>query len=47
MLNAVGGAGRVASWSGAEFQGFRRGYAGTIYKGQVKTLDRTSHLMRR
>ena len=29
------------SWSAAEFQGFRHGYAGTIYKGQGKTLDHT------
>ncbi len=27
--------------SRAEFEGFRHGYAGTIYKGQGKTLDRT------
>ena len=29
------------SWSAAEFEGFRHGYAGTIYKGQGKTLDHT------
>jgi ATP-dependent exoDNAse (exonuclease V) alpha subunit len=29
------------SWSAAEFAGFRHGYAGTIYKGQGKTLDHT------
>jgi hypothetical protein len=29
------------SWSAAEFPGFRHGYAGTIYKGQGKTLDHT------
>jgi hypothetical protein len=29
------------AWSAAEFQGFRHGYAGTIYKGQGKTLDHT------
>src|SRR5271165_2415886 len=33
--------GRVVTWSAAEFQGFRHGYAGTIYKGQGKTLDHT------
>ena len=29
------------TWSAAEFDGFRHGYAGTIYKGQGKTLDHT------
>jgi hypothetical protein len=33
--------GRVVSWSADDFQGFRHGYAGTIYKGQGKTLDHT------
>jgi ATP-dependent exoDNAse (exonuclease V) alpha subunit len=33
--------GRAVSWSAAEFAGFRHGYAGTIYKGQGKTLDHT------
>jgi hypothetical protein len=33
--------GRAVSWSAAEFPGFRHGYAGTIYKGQGKTLDHT------
>jgi hypothetical protein len=28
-------------WSASEFDGFRHGYAGTIYKGQGKTLDHT------
>ena len=28
-------------WSASEFAGFRHGYAGTIYKGQGKTLDET------
>ena len=28
-------------WSASEFAGFRHGYAGTIYKGQGKTLDHT------
>ena len=35
------GKGREVSWSAAEFPGFRHGYAGTIYKGQGKTLDHT------
>jgi Ti-type conjugative transfer relaxase TraA len=35
------GKGREVSWSAAEFAGFRHGYAGTIYKGQGKTLDHT------
>jgi len=38
---AAGAAGREVTWSVAEFQGFRHGYAGTIYKGQGKTLDHT------
>ena len=33
--------GREVTWSAEEFQGFRHGYAGTIYKGQGKTLDHT------
>src|SRR4051812_19474506 len=33
--------GRAVAWSAAEFQGFRHSYAGTIYKGQGKTLDHT------
>jgi hypothetical protein len=33
--------GRAVSWSAAAFPGFRHGYAGTIYKGQGKTLDHT------
>jgi hypothetical protein len=40
-LDAAGGAGREVTWSAHEFEGFRHGYAGTIYKGQGKTLDRT------
>ena len=40
-LDAAGGAGREVTWSADEFEGFRHGYAGTIYKGQGKTLDRT------
>ncbi len=35
------GAGREVSWSAHAFDGFRHGYAGTIYKGQGKTLDHT------
>ncbi len=35
--------GREVTWAAAEFQGFRHGYAGTIYKGQGQgqTLDHT------
>jgi hypothetical protein len=33
--------GREVVWAAAEFSGFRHGYAGTIYKGQGKTLDHT------
>jgi hypothetical protein len=33
--------GREVSWSAEAFEGFRHGYAGTIYKGQGKTLDHT------
>jgi hypothetical protein len=40
-LDAAGGVGRQVTWSADEFEGFRHGYAGTIYKGQGKTLDRT------
>src|SRR4051812_15373760 len=32
---------REVVWSASEFVGFRHGYAGTIYKGQGKTLDET------
>jgi Ti-type conjugative transfer relaxase TraA len=35
------GRGRTVHWNANEFNGFRHGYAGTIYKGQGKTLDRT------
>ena len=38
---AAGQPGREVVWSAAEFDGFRHGYAGTIYKGQGKTLDHT------
>jgi len=38
----AGKEGRTVAWSAAdEFEGFRHGYAGTIYKGQGKTLDHT------
>ena len=38
----AGKEGRTVTWSAAdEFAGFRHGYAGTIYKGQGKTLDHT------
>ncbi|PZX14310.1 AAA domain-containing protein [Palleronia aestuarii] len=33
--------GREVSWRASEFTGFRHGYAGTIYKGQGKTIDHT------
>ena len=38
---AAGREGRQVEWSASEFTGFRHGYAGTIYKGQGKTLDHT------
>ncbi|MER8671403.1 AAA family ATPase [Mesorhizobium sp. M1156] len=38
---AAGREGRKVEWSASEFSGFRHGYAGTIYKGQGKTLDHT------
>ncbi|TLU71168.1 AAA family ATPase [Lichenicoccus roseus] len=42
QLDGAGGeAGRTVSWTGASFSGVRHGYAGTIYKGQGKTLDHT------
>src|SRR5277367_4619403 len=42
VLDAAGHSkGREVVWSAAEFSGFRHGYAGTIYKGQGKTLDHT------
>ena len=40
-MRAVLDSGREVSWSAAQFPGFRHGYAGTIYKGQGKTLDHT------
>ena len=36
-----GRAGRSVEFDAAEFQGFRHGYAGTIYKGQGRTIDET------
>jgi Ti-type conjugative transfer relaxase TraA len=41
QLTATLDSGRAVSWSAGDFQGFRHGYAGTIYKGQGKTLDHT------
>jgi ATP-dependent exoDNAse (exonuclease V) alpha subunit len=42
VLDAPAGSkGREVSWSASEFAGFRHGYAGTICKGQGKTLDHT------
>ncbi len=38
---AAGQPGREVVWSASEFSGFRHGYAGTIYKGQGRTLDHT------
>ncbi|MER9950015.1 AAA family ATPase [Mesorhizobium sp. M0047] len=38
---AAGREGRKVEWYASEFSGFRHGYAGTIYKGQGKTLDHT------
>ncbi|RWE35169.1 aminotransferase class III-fold pyridoxal phosphate-dependent enzyme [Mesorhizobium sp.] len=44
--SAAGREGRKVEWYASEFSGFRHGYAGTIYKGQGKTLDHT-YLMQR
>ena len=41
MDSTAAGQGREVVWSASEFIGFRHGYAGTIYKGQGKTLDHT------
>jgi Ti-type conjugative transfer relaxase TraA len=38
---AAGQPGRKVMWVASEFGGFRHGYAGTIYKGQGRTLDHT------
>jgi Ti-type conjugative transfer relaxase TraA len=40
-LDTADGRGRIVHWNAHRFNGFRHGYAGTIYKGQGKTLDRT------
>ena len=40
-MDAAGKDGREVTFAPGEFEGFRHGYAGTIYKGQGKTLDRT------
>jgi Ti-type conjugative transfer relaxase TraA len=40
-LRATLDSGRAVCWSAEAFAGFRHGYAGTIYKGQGKTLDHT------
>jgi ATP-dependent exoDNAse (exonuclease V) alpha subunit len=40
-LDAPGRDGPEVRWDAEKFEGFRHGYAGTIYKGQGKTLDRT------
>ncbi len=37
----AGREGLIVAWSASEFDGFRHGYAGTIHKGQGKTLDHT------
>jgi AAA domain/BID domain of Bartonella effector protein (Bep) len=39
--STAGQEGREVEWSASEFIGFRHGYAGTIYKGQGRTLDHT------
>ena len=36
-----GRAGKQVAFDAKEFQDFRHGYAGTIYKGQGRTLDQT------
>jgi ATP-dependent exoDNAse (exonuclease V) alpha subunit len=41
VLDGAGGPGREVSWSAKDLDGFRHGYAGTIYKGQGRTLDHT------
>lgn len=40
-LQLDGRARRTIAFNGKEFQDFRHGYAGTIYKGQGRTLDQT------
>lgn len=41
VVDGPKGVTREVSWSALAFDGFRHGYAGTIYKGQGKTLDQT------
>jgi ATP-dependent exoDNAse (exonuclease V) alpha subunit len=41
MVSEVASAGAGVKSLYGGFQGFRHGYAGTIYKGQGKTLDYT------
>lgn len=41
LTAVVDGDKREVSWTAAELDGFRHGYAGTIHKGQGKTLDHT------
>jgi Ti-type conjugative transfer relaxase TraA len=36
-----GKAAKAITFDGGEFKGFRHGYAGTVYKGQGRTLDQT------
>ena len=33
--------GKRVSWNSAEFDGYRHGYAGTVYKSQGRTIDQT------
>jgi AAA domain-containing protein len=40
-LQLDGREGRTIAFDAKEFNGFRHGYAGTIYKGQGRTLDQT------
>jgi Ti-type conjugative transfer relaxase TraA len=40
-LQLDGRAGRMVAFDAEEFKQFRHGYAGTIYKGQGRTLDQT------
>jgi hypothetical protein len=37
----IDGRGKTLEFDSAYFQGFRHGYAGTIYKGQGRTIDQT------
>jgi ATP-dependent exoDNAse (exonuclease V) alpha subunit len=41
MVQLDGRHGETRTFDAADFQGFRHGYAGTIYKGQGRTLDQT------